>query len=553
MDEIKRQVNTARRRLIVQRFLLIAAWSLFATLCLAAIGLAIPKIWVLGIDREIWTYGWIGGSIGLGLLVATVWSLVRRASVLDAAIEIDRRFQLKERVSSALALHPDESTTEIGEALIQDAVRRVERIDVRDSFPIRGDWRALLPLAPALAIFVLVSLVPDATPAKPTETETGLSAEAERVSRSAQELKKRLARAEAKAQEKGLEDTDLLFKQLQEGLEDLADKSGVDRKAALAKMNDLAKSLEKRRDQLGGADQMRNQLNRLKDIQQGPADKIAQAMKDGDFQKALDEMKNLQDKLKNNDLTAEEKEQLAKQLEQLRDKLQEMVDGHEQAKRDLQEEIQRRQAAGDLEGAGKMQRQLDQLNQMNDGMERMQRMADSLNQCKECLQNGQGGEAAAQLDQLAQDLQQLQDAMDQLETLNEIMDDIAMAKDAMACEACNGQGCEGCMGQGFGQGQGQGQGQGDGLGDGQGQGDRPEERTDTSFYESQVRGEVRAGAAVVTGTVGGPNRSGRSLVETREEISGALRQDPDPLIDVRLPKTERDQTKQYFERLRDGN
>jgi hypothetical protein len=550
MDEIKRQVNTARRRLIAQRFLLIAAWSLFGTLCLAAVGLAVPKIWVLAIDPAVWMYSWIGGSVGLGLAVALVWSYVRRASELDAAIEIDHRFQLKERISSALALHPDESTTEIGEALIQDAVRRVERIDVRDSFPIHSDWRALLPLAPALAIFVLVSLVPDATPAKPTETATGLSAEAERVSRSAQELKKRLARTEAKAQEKGLEDTDLLFKQLQKGLEDLADKSGVDRKAALAKMNDLAKSLEKRRDQLGGADQMRNQLNRLKDMQQGPADKIAQAMKDGDFKKALDELKNLQDKLKNNDMTAEEKEQLAKQLEQLRDKLQEMVDGHEQAKRDLQEEIQRRQAAGDLEGAGRMQRQLDQLNQMNDGMNRLQQMADSLNQCKECLQKGQGGEAAAQLDQLAENLQQLQDSMDQLQTLNEIMDDIAMAKDAMACDACNGQGCEGCMGQGFGQGQ--GQGQGDGLGEGQGFGDRPEEQTDTSFYESQVRGEVRSGAAVVTGTVGGPNRSGRSLVETREEISGAMSQDPDPLIDIRLPKTERDHTKQYFERLRDG-
>jgi hypothetical protein len=154
------------------------------------------------------------------------------------------------------------------------------------------------------------------------------------------------------------------------------------------------------------------------------------------------------------------------------------------------------------------------------------------------------------LDQLAQNLQDLQDAMDQLETLDQVMEEMAMAKDAMACKACEGQGCEACMGAGFGRGQ--GQGQGEGLGEGQGRGERPEERTDTSFYESQVRGEVRQGAAVVTGTVGGPNRSGRSLVETREEISGSLSQDPDPLIDIRLPKTESDHTKQYFERLRDG-
>ncbi len=551
MDEIKRQVRVARRRLITQKFLAIGAWSLFVTLLLAAIGLAIPKIWVLPIDPQIWLWSWVGGSLALGLLVAAIWTYALRASFLEAAIEIDRRFQLKERVSSALSLHPDESESEIGQALIGDAIRRVERIDVRENFPVKTTWRALLPLAPAAAIFVLVLLVPDATPNKPAQAATELTAEAQRVSRSTKELKKRLARAEKKAQEKGLEDTDLIFKQLQQGLEELADKSDVDRKDAMVKMNDLAKSLEKRREQLGGADQMRNQLNRLKDLQQGPADKIAQAMKEGDFQKAIEELKNLQERLKNNEMTPEEKEQLAKQLDQLKNKLQDMVDAHDQAKRDLQQEIERKKAAGDMAGAGQLQRQLDQLNQMDDWMNRMQQMADNLNQCKQCLQNGQGGEAAAQLEQLAQQLQDLQDAMDELETLNQIMDEIAMAKDAMCCKECNGQGCEACMGGMFGM-NAQGQGNGFGLGDGQGRGERPEEQTDTNFYESQVRGKVQPGAAIVTGTVGGPNRAGKSQVEVREEISSNLSEDPDPLIDVRLPRTERDHTKQYFERLREG-
>jgi hypothetical protein len=550
MDEIKRQINVARRRLVAQRFLIAAAWSLFAALCVAAIGLAVPKIWVLPVESAVWLWSWVGGALVLGLLAALVSSYVRRASVLDAAIEIDRRFQLKERVSSAVSLHPDESGTEIGVALIQDAVRRVERIDVRDGFPVRANWRVLLPLVPAVAIFVLVSLVPDATPAKPGGTGGEVSAEAERIARSAQQLKKRLARAEAKAHEQGLEDADLIFKQLRQGLEDLADRSGVDRKSALAKMNDLAKSLGQRRDRLDGADQMRQQLNRLRDLQQGPADRIAQAVRDGDFAKAVDELKKLQDKLKNDPISEDERQQLVKQLQQLRDKLQEMADNHEQAKRAVEEEMQRRQAAGDLEGAARMQRQLDQLNQMNDWMNRMREMADSLNQCQQCLQDGQNAQAAAALDQLAQDLQVLQDAVDQLQTLDQIMDEIAMAKEAMGCEACDGLGCEGCMGGALGWQD--GMMPGDGMGEGQGFGERPEEQTDTSFYESQVRGEVRAGGAVVTGTVGGPNRPGRSLVETREAIEGALSEDPDPLTELRLPKTERDHTRQYFERLREG-
>lgn len=551
MDELKRQVRVARRRLILQRFLAVFGWSLFATLLVAAVGLAIPKIWVLTFDPRVWAWAWLGGGLALGLLIAAVCTYARRGGTLEAAIEVDRRLQLKERVSSALSLEADQWETPIGQALIRDATRRVERLDVRDSFPLRADWRGLLPLLPAAVIFVLALFVPNAVPSKPAQAATGPAAEAERVSRSAQELRKRLALVQKKAEEKGLEDADLIFKQLQQDLQDLAEKSDMARKDALVRMSDVAKDLEKRREQLAGADQMRNQLNRLKDLQQGPADKIAQAMKEGDLQKAIDELKALQERLKNDQLEPAEKQQLAKQLEQLRNKLQEAVDAHEQAKRDLQEQIKRKMAAGDMDGAGQLQRKLDQMNQMNDAVDRMQQMAESLNQCQQCLKDGQGAEAAAQLDQLAQSLQELQESLDELETLDQIMDEIAMAKESMGCKQCGGEGCEGCQGQ-FGMGRGQGDGMGMGLGEGQGRGPRPEEQTDSGFYESQVRGKVQPGAAVVTGTSSGANRAGKSLAEIRQEISSTLNEEADPLTDVRLPRSERDHTRQYFERLRQG-
>ena len=71
MEEIKRQVNRAQRRMVLEQFLTIVAWSLFASLLVGAVGLAIPKIWALsGIDREAWMWGWIPGSAAAGLLVA---------------------------------------------------------------------------------------------------------------------------------------------------------------------------------------------------------------------------------------------------------------------------------------------------------------------------------------------------------------------------------------------------------------------------------------------------------------------------------------------------
>lgn len=552
MEEIKHQVAVAQRRLVTGKFLSVVTWSMFAVLLIAVIGLAIPKIWVLNVDPVAWTWSWIGSALGVGLLVAIAWTYVVRNSAIEAAIEIDRRFQLKERVSSALSLAPDEAKSQVGQALVQDAIRRVERIDVREHFPVSVNWRALLPLIPAAAIFLLCSgLIPDATPKKEAQAANSKALEKKRVEKSAKQLKERLARAEKKAKDKGLENTDALLKELQKGIDDLANKGEADRKKAMVKINNLAKDVKERREQLGGADKMREQLSGLKNLQQGPADKVAQAMKDGDFQKALNELKNLQEKVKSNKLTDEERQQLAKQLDQLKNKLQEMVDAHQQAKRDLQEEIKRRTAAGDLDGAGKLQRRLDQLNAMNDQMNQMQQMADSLSQCSQCLSNGDTQNAASQMNELAQQLQDMQDQLDELETLNEVMDEIAMCKDMMNCGMCNGEGCPGCMGQ-WGQGSNMEGQPGMGLGEGKGMGARPEERTDTNFYESQVRGKVQAGEAIRTGSASGPNRAGRSFEDVKQQIGSELSEDAEPLVDVRLPRKELEHSKEYFERYNKG-
>src|SRR5438105_403336 len=140
MEDIKRQVGRAQRRLVLQQFWRVFGWSLFTTLLLAAIGLAIPRIWVLNVDQQVWDWTWIGGGVGVGLFMASIWTYWVRRTGLDAAIEIDRRYGLKERVSSTLALTSDELSSDIGKALMTDAIRRVERIDVREQFRVSPTW-----------------------------------------------------------------------------------------------------------------------------------------------------------------------------------------------------------------------------------------------------------------------------------------------------------------------------------------------------------------------------------------------------------------------------
>jgi hypothetical protein len=552
VDKIKHQVAVAHRRLVVQQFLAIVAGTLFATLLVAAGGLAVPKLWVLPLEPAVWNWSWVAGGAAAGLLAASIWTWFVRRSAIDAAIEIDRRCQLQERVSSVLSLSPAERNTEIGQALVQDAIRRVERLDLRHPFAVSLPRRLLLPLLPAALIGLLIGLVPNAVPDPQAAAASSRGPQAEQARRSARKLQEQLARAKQQAEQQGLPDADVLFKELRRGLDELLNQPNLDHKQALVRMNDLAKSLQQRRDQMGDVDQLRQRLAGLKDLATGPADKIAAAMKAGDFQQALDELNKLQETLRDGQLTDEEQQQFAQQLEQLQKRLQELADAHDQAKRELEQELQRRQAAGDLAGAGKLQQQLDQLNRLNEPLDALQNMAQQLGQCRQCLQDGDGQAAAAQLDSIAQSLQELQQQSEQLETLEQLLDEVAMAKEAMGCQQCAGQGCEACWGR-FGNGPGQGDEPGSGLGQGRGQGERPEAETETASYESRVPGQVQPGEAVRTGSAGGPNQPGQTLQAVKDQLQSSFAQEADPLIDLRLPKKEREHTRDYFRRYRQGD
>ena len=129
MEEIRRQVALARRRLVMQQFLGILPWSLLIALGVAVIGLAIPKICIIDVNSNTWLASWLGGGVAAGFMFAIGWTLAVRRQAIDAAIEMDRRFGLKERVSSVLSLRDDELETEAGRALLRDASRRVESLD----------------------------------------------------------------------------------------------------------------------------------------------------------------------------------------------------------------------------------------------------------------------------------------------------------------------------------------------------------------------------------------------------------------------------------------
>ena len=79
MEEIRRQVGVARRRMVTQQFVGILPWALLVALVVAVIGLAIPKIWVVNVASDVWVWSWLGGAVVAGLVFTIVGTYLTRA------------------------------------------------------------------------------------------------------------------------------------------------------------------------------------------------------------------------------------------------------------------------------------------------------------------------------------------------------------------------------------------------------------------------------------------------------------------------------------------
>lgn len=566
MNQISRQVARAQTRLMIGQFFRILCWSVFAGLVLSVIGLAIPKIWHLSLlqnqsAQDQWTWGWIGGGLLLGLLVAFAMTWFGRQSRINAAIEVDRRFALKERMSSALMLDEKTLETEVGRALVQDASETAESIDVRDQFGFQPTWRAALPLIPALIIGLLM-FVPNAAMDKSAAAGEIAKLDAERVKVAVEEAKKKFAKRVEESETKGLKDALEKLNSLEKKADNLSKGNSKDKKDSLVKLNDIKKELEKRQKELGGSNEMKESLKKMQSVGKGPAKQLAEAMKSGDMKEAQKAVKDLAQKLKSGKLSETEKKQLAKDLQEMAKQVKQMVKEHEAAKQKLREQIKQAEREGDLDKAAELQQKLDKKEAQDKQMQKAKQMADNLQKCADCMnQQKQGGkkngkqpnqdggqqsqaqmEAQQALEDLAEQMENMQGDADELQELEDLAKSLEDIKDAMNDCECEGQGQDGPP-----------QIKDWGKGRGPGGGFRDKADGETKGYKSKVRGKLQKGETVVTGSADGNNISGKSVSEAREIVAASMSEDADPLGDKKLPKALREQARQYFEKIREGN
>ncbi len=143
----------------------------------AAAGLAVGSAagLLIGLAFVLWPNGelvapWVAAAAGLGLAAGVIAGLVRRPTLRQTAVAVDRAAKLKDRIDSAWQFSSEPSLDAYRRLQVRDASRALRATPAAGLFPWRwpreGTWAAVTMVLAAL----MTVAVPDTKPAAATLT-----------------------------------------------------------------------------------------------------------------------------------------------------------------------------------------------------------------------------------------------------------------------------------------------------------------------------------------------------------------------------------------------
>jgi septal ring factor EnvC (AmiA/AmiB activator) len=529
---LQRQVARVSRRLFLQTLVDQLVWCWVGALAVSA-GWFVVRLYALGqpVDGRSWLVA--AGAVGVASLVALVLAFLRAPSRLAAALLLDDRFGLKERVTTSLTLPHGIDQTPAGRALLADAGARVEKLDVADRFPLRLSWSAALVPACALALLLGAFFLEPLKGQAKSNTDP-LAEPPPNAAEIQEKMQKLVQKAAEKPEEKKDESKEL--QQIEAELDKLVNKPHDTQEALherTQEINDIEAEIKQREKDLNDKTQaLKEQLKNLdrfskKNDPDGPATPLEKALAQGDFKKAAEEIEKLEKKMEDEKLTAEEKEELEKELGQLKDELTKLAE-----QKDEEEELQELNRKGELDEDA-LKQEMEKIQKKKANLKEAKEFADELEQCKQCMSKGDKEGAANALKRamgkakkMGGNEQEMKDLQNKLQALQE-------------CKKCMGNGmCEK---------------QGNGLGKGRFPGTKRPETKDEEFRAQNKRERVEfdpKGQKEIQDFVQGRSFKKTPSAEMAGEVKQASQEAPEALERQRLPRAASDMTRGYYENLR---
>src|SRR5215218_704484 len=131
MSRLDRHVAAVQNKLALGRFLSALAWAVLIYLALIEVAILVDRIVRVHPPRPMI---WVWAGLGVAVVSAIVYALVKRPTRHEAAVAIDERLALKEKFSTALFVRPLKDP--FAQAAVKDAERTAENVSLHKRFPL---------------------------------------------------------------------------------------------------------------------------------------------------------------------------------------------------------------------------------------------------------------------------------------------------------------------------------------------------------------------------------------------------------------------------------
>ncbi len=433
-------VRRVARRMTFQHGLHILLWTTTAALFLLAVAAGVAKAAGWSVRDLLPVGAALLATAALGSVIYTLW---KRAGLLQAASLIDEKLGLEERVLSVISLGPEQQELPAAVILATEAEQAVSRVHPAEIVPLslpRPLWVPLIPLCLAAVLWAL-------TPQWKDNADALAGTEGTVVPKNLEELKKRV--------EKSARPLEAAVKELQQQVSGSA--TGKPLKELLGKLDRLTQDLlapkgddpqklQKRLAELSEVEKRLRELQQAADVKRatantlsllarkaqqaankGPLNRFQDALKRGDLKNASRALKELAEKIKNSSLPPKEKKKMMRQLRQLQRALQEL--------RQLKA-AQQRLAKSGLKGEA-LERALEAMRQELGDARWLDRLSQQLAQAGQSLDDKKLAQA---LEELAKTVDRLADDLQAGELADDLLQQIADFRARMACPQCKGAG-----------------------------------------------------------------------------------------------------------------
>lgn len=283
MPLIKQRVLLVRNRQQRQWLLRCISIATFAS-TIAAFALTLA-FWSA---NETTGWKWVAALLCSGPIIGAIYATIRARNLRDAAVAIDRTFQLKDRTQTALNFLEHANPTTLHRLQIEDAESHLSTLDPK-SVPV-----AFKPqFIPATVVFAVATLLLLAL-TRTTPEAVASVVQNETVMSVAQQVEEHIKELDQFEQEESDQEVAELVKELKAQVEALKEMN-VDPKEALAKLSEMEASLKEMQKQLE-AESEQAQLEKIGEALSLSEEMAAagQAMANGEMQKAAEELAKLE-------------------------------------------------------------------------------------------------------------------------------------------------------------------------------------------------------------------------------------------------------------------